>query len=188
MQGKMIIISAPSGSGKTTIVKYIMSLVPNFGFSVSATSRPPREGEKDGTDYFFMSPEEFRNGIITNRFAEWEEVYPGHYYGTLNSEIERIWSEGRHIIFDVDVKGGLSLKKAFGDKALSLFIMPPDIDALGKRLRMRGKDSEEKIEMRVAKAEHELTFAGEFDRVIINDILEIAQAEALKTVTEFLNN
>lgn len=188
MDGKMVIVSAPSGAGKTTIVKHITGIIGSLGFSVSATTRAPRSGEVNGKDYWFMSEEEFRTGIEGQEFVEWEEVYSGYLYGTLKSEIERIWAEGRSVIFDVDVKGGLNLKRIYGGKALSIFIMPPSVDELEKRLRFRGKDSEEKIRMRVDKATEEIGFATRFDEVIINDDLETAKEEAINAVTRFLNS
>ncbi|MBE0674439.1 MAG: guanylate kinase [Bacteroidales bacterium] len=187
MPGKMIIVSAPSGAGKTTIVKYITDNIPSLGFSVSATSRPPRKGETDGKDYYFLSASGFKDGIERGDFVEWEEVYHGHYYGTLKSEVERIWADGMNIIFDVDVKGGIALKRLYADKALSLFIMPPNIEELEKRLRLRGKESEEKIRMRVDKAAEEIGYAGRFDEIIINDDLATAQMKALEIIENFLN-
>jgi guanylate kinase len=186
MKGKMIIFSAPSGAGKTTIVKHITENVHILGFSVSATSRKPRAGEEQGVDYFFMTPEEFRKSISAGNFVEWEEVYRDHYYGTLKSEIDRIWGEGKHIIFDVDVRGGISLKKIFGKRALSIFIMPPSVAELEKRLRNRGKDSDEKIRMRIEKATEEIRYADKFDSIIINDDLEKARKETLVMVSGFL--
>lgn len=188
MDGKMVIISAPSGAGKTTIVKHITGLIDSLGFSVSATTRAPRMGEVYGKDYWFMSEGEFRTGIENGEFVEWEEVYPGCLYGTLRSEIERLWAQGRNVIFDVDVKGGLNLKKIYGQKALAIFVMPPTVDELENRIRFRGKDSEEKIRMRVDKASEEIGFAPRFDEVIINDDLETAKENALNAVTRFLNN
>ncbi|MFO7574869.1 MAG: guanylate kinase [Bacteroidales bacterium] len=187
MDGKMVIVSAPSGAGKTTIVSHITGRIDSLGFSVSATTREPRRGEIDGKDYYFMSGAQFRNGIEKGEFVEWEEVYSGHFYGTLRSEIERLWAEGRNIIFDVDVKGGLNLKRIYSEKALAIFIMPPSVDELEKRLRLRGKDCEEKIRMRVDKAIEEIGFAPRFDQVIINDDLETTKSVAFALVTGFLN-
>ena len=184
--GKLVIFSAPSGSGKTTIVRELLSRFPQFEFSVSATSRAPRGAERDGIDYFFLSPEAFRQAVREDRFVEWEEVYEGTCYGTLRSEVDRIWEKGSVIVFDVDVKGGVNLKKTFGASALSVFIMPPSVEELRRRLVGRGTDSAETIEKRVAKAEQEIAHAPQFDRVIVNDSLEEAVAEAEKTVAEFI--
>jgi guanylate kinase len=187
MQGKMVIVSAPSGAGKTTIVKHITDRIPSLGFSVSATSRLPRTGETDGADYYFLSSDEFRIKIDNNEFVEWEEVYPGQFYGTLMSEVERMWGLNRHIIFDVDVKGGINLKNRFGDVAISVFIMPPSIEELKKRLLLRGKDSHDKIDMRVGKSADEIGYSIDFDAIIINDNLEKAQDEAYNIISRFLN-
>lgn len=184
--GKLIIFSAPSGSGKTTIVHRIMSMIDGLEFSVSATSRQPRGAEQDGKDYYFLSSEEFDRKIAEDAFVEWEEVYAGTKYGTLRSEMERIWSKGHTILFDVDVKGGVRLKNIFGDMALSIFVMPPSIDELRNRLIGRATDSPEKIEQRIAKAGEELTYAEKFDRVIINDDLEVAISEVKEEVTRFI--
>jgi len=186
MSGKLIILSAPSGAGKTTIVKYLLGSGLNLAFSVSATTRSPRGNEKNGIDYFFLSVEDFKKRISLGEFVEWEEVYQDLYYGTLISELERIWNEGNHVLFDVDVKGGISLKKLFGERALSLFIMPPSVEELEKRLTDRGTDSREKISMRVSKAAEELELADQFDDIIINDDLETAKRETLTTVRKFL--
>jgi guanylate kinase len=186
MKEKLVIISAPSGAGKTTIVKHLLMSRLNLSFSVSATTRPKRGTEKDGVDYFFLTVPEFRKRIENNEFVEWEEVYRDLFYGTLKSELERIWDEGNHVLFDVDVKGGINLKKIFGDRAISIFIMPPSVEELGKRLTRRGTDSREKVEMRIEKANKELLLADQFDSVIINDELEKAKETALKTVTAFL--
>ena len=184
--GKLIIFSAPSGSGKTTIVRELLRRIPQLEFSISATSRAPRGTERDGVDYYFLSPDEFRRAVDEERFVEWEEVYPGTCYGTLRSEVDRIWEKGSVIVFDVDVKGGVNLKKTFGASALSVFIMPPSVEELRRRLVGRGTDSAETIEKRVAKAEQEIAHAPQFDRVIVNDSLEEAVAEAEKTVAEFI--
>ena len=184
--GKLIIFSAPSGSGKTTIVRELLRRIPQLEFSISATSRAPRGTERDGVDYYFLSPDEFRRAVDEERFVEWEEVYPGICYGTLRSEVDRIWEKGSVIVFDVDVKGGVNLKKTFGANALSVFIMPPSVEELRRRLVGRGTDSAETIEKRVAKAEQEIAHAPQFDRVIVNDSLEEAVAEAEKTVAEFI--
>lgn len=186
MREKVVIFSAPSGSGKSTIVNHILKLHPEMEFSVSATSRPPRGQEKDGVEYRFLTTEEFRDLIKADKFVEYEEVYEGRYYGTLKSEVERIWEKEHVIIFDVDVKGGVNLKKYFGDKALSVFIQAPSIDVLRERLLKRGTDSLEEIEKRIAKAEEEMTYAGKFDRILINDDMNKAFAEAEKLVNDFL--
>lgn len=183
---KLLIVSAPSGAGKSTIINHLLSLGLPLSFSVSATSRKPRGAEKDGNEYYFISAGEFRRRIAAGEFVEWEEVYTDHYYGTLNSEIKRVHDAGRAVLFDVDVRGGISLKKIFGTDALSLFIMPPSVDELARRLHGRGTDSPEKIRMRVEKAESELNLASSFDRIIINDDLEEAFRETVKAVTDFL--
>ncbi len=182
MSGKVIIFSAPSGAGKSTVVNHLLGLHPEFEFSVSATSRPPRGQERDGVEYYFIDAERFRALIAEDAFVEYEEVYRDRFYGTLKSEVDRIWAKGHVIIFDVDVKGGVSLKKYFGEAALSVLIVPPSLEVLEKRLRGRGTDSEEAIRERLAKAAWELDFAaGKFDRDLVNDKLEdtLAQAEAL---------
>lgn len=184
--GKLIIFSAPSGSGKTTIVKRLLSTFPQFEFSISATSRQPRGEERDGVDYFFLTQEEFRQKVDENAFVEWEEVYNGTCYGTLRSEMERIWAKGNVIIFDVDVMGGINLKRIFGNDACSIFIKAPSVEALRERLIGRGTDSAETIEKRVAKAEFELSKASEFDFVVVNDILDNAVAETEQIITDFL--
>ncbi|HDZ41793.1 MAG TPA: guanylate kinase [Bacteroidetes bacterium] len=187
MYGKLIIVSAPSGSGKTSIVKYLLKHIPDLGFSISATSRFPRKNEKDGSDYYFLSADEFRRKIENDEFVEWEEVYKNTYYGTLRSEINRICDSGRHIIFDVDVKGGLRLKKEFGSRAMSLFIKPPGIDDLRQRLIKRGTDHPREIEIRINKAREEMGKALFFDKIVINDVLERACREALEICEGFLN-
>jgi guanylate kinase len=184
---KLIIVSAPSGAGKTTIVRHLLSLPLPLSFSVSATSRTPRPGEVDGHDYYFLSADKFRQKIEAGEFLEWEEVYPGTYYGTLRSEVERIWNEGKSVVFDVDVIGGLNIKKIYGDKALAVFVQPPSVETLRQRLRNRSTESEDKIATRIAKAEYELSFAPQFDVVLINDKLQAAVAEAGCLVEEFLN-
>ena len=186
MKGKTLIFSAPSGSGKSTIVHHLLDNHPEIEFSVSATSRAPRGEEKDGVDYWFLTEEEFRRRIAEDALVEYQEVYAGSFYGTLKSEVERIWSKGHVIIFDVDVKGGHNLKTYFGDDALSVFIQAPSIEELRRRLVLRGTDSPEAIERRVAKAAEEMTWAPKFDRVLINDDLEKAFAEAEAMVSEFL--
>lgn len=189
MGNKVLIFSAPSGSGKSTIVNHILSLNPgSMEFSVSATSRPPRGEEQDGREYYFLTADEFRKYIAEDRFVEYEEVYEGRFYGTLKSECERIWAAGHVIIFDVDVKGGVSLKKYFGDAALSVFIKAPSVEVLRERLIKRGTDSPEAIEERVAKAEEEMTYQPQFDYVLVNDDLNTAYAESEKVVEDFLDD
>jgi len=186
-QGKLIIFSAPSGAGKTTIVRHLLEQDLNLEFSISATSRGMRHTETDGKDYYFLTPQEFRSKIDNHEFLEWEEVYAGTFYGTLKSEVERIRSNGQNVIFDVDVVGGCNIKKFYGDDALAVFIQPPSIEELRKRLISRSTDSPEVIEKRVAKAEYELTFASQFDRIIVNEHLETAFDEAEKCIREFIN-
>ncbi|HPD95960.1 MAG TPA: guanylate kinase [Tenuifilaceae bacterium] len=186
MDGKLLIFSAPSGAGKTTIVKHLISVFPSLEFSISACSRKPRNGEVNGVDYYFLTPEDFRQRIENNEFVEWEEVYPGLYYGTLWSEVRKIWGKGHHVVFDVDVKGGLNLKKKFPNNSLAVFVMPPSIDDLKQRLLKRGTESEESIGTRIGKAEHEMTFAKQFDKIIVNNQVETAFAEAEKVVTDFI--
>ena len=185
--GKLFVFSAPSGSGKTTIVHHLLNQKKlNLDFSISATSRPKRGKEIDGKDYHFISLDQFKKNIKNNDFAEWEEVYQNNFYGTLNSEIERIWADGKHVIFDIDVVGGLRIKEKFPDKTLAIFVQPPSIVEMEKRLRNRKTDNEEKIQERVAKAERELKSAKDFDVVLINDNLEIAKKEAIKLVSDFI--
>ena len=186
MQGKLIIFSAPSGSGKSTLVQYLMQQGLNLAFSISCTSRAPRGTEQHGVEYYFLSPEEFRQRIQRDEFLEYEEVYTDKFYGTLKSEVERLSEAGYTVVFDVDVKGGVNIKKYYGDRALSLFIQPPSIEELSRRLHGRGTDAEEVIQQRLDKAAYELTFAPQFDRVIVNDDLETAKAEALQVVSEFI--
>jgi guanylate kinase len=186
MQGKLIIFSAPSGAGKTTIVRHLLDKDLNLEFSISATSRGIRHTETDGKDYYFLSPEEFRRKIENNEFLEWEEVYAGTYYGTLKSEVERIRNNGKNVIFDVDVVGGCNIKKYYGDEALAVFVQPPSVEELRNRLVSRSTDSLEVIEKRIAKAEYELTYASQFDCIIVNEHLEIAFEEAEKRIREFL--
>lgn len=185
-QGKLIIFSAPSGSGKTTIVRQLLQIFPQFEFSISATSRAPRGEEKNGIDYFFLSQEEFHQKVAEEAFVEWEEVYNGTCYGTLKSEMQRIWQKGNVIIFDVDVMGGINLKKIFGDKACSIFIMPPSIEELRNRLEGRGTDTAETIEKRVAKADFEISKSEAFDHIVINDRLEDAVTQARNIINNFL--
>lgn len=184
---KMIIVSAPSGAGKTTIVKHLLKTFPQLGFSVSATSRKIREGEKDGREYYYMSSDEFRLMIDNEKLMEWQEVYPGSFYGSQVSEVERITSNGQFPVFDVDVVGGLNIKKMFGDKALAIFIRPPSYEVLESRLRSRATDSEESLQKRLSKAKWELTFEKDFDCVIVNNKLEQAFREAETRVIEFLD-
>lgn len=184
---KAVIFSAPSGSGKSTIVSHILKLHPELKFSVSAASRAPRGDEKNGVAYWFISADEFRKRIADNEFVEYEEVYPGSFYGTLKSEVERIWDNGDAIIFDVDVKGGVNLKKYFGDRALSVFIQAPSVEVLRQRLVSRATDSPEAIERRVAKAAEEMTYADKFDHIIVNDDLQKAYADAERLVSDFLS-
>lgn len=186
-KGKLIIFSAPSGSGKTTIVKQILKLDIPFQFSISATSRPPRDNEIDGRDYYFLTPEIFRKKIKSHEFLEWEEVYKDQYYGTLKSEVERIRESNYHVLFDIDVVGGLNVKKQFGKEALAIFVMPPHIEELEKRLKNRGTENQESLSKRLEKSEHEMTYAPLFDKVIINDELQKAVGETEKIIKEFLN-
>ena len=188
MKGKLIIFSAPSGAGKTTIVKHLLQKGFDLEFSISATSREPRHTETHGKDYYFLSGEEFLSKVENGEFLEWEEVYKGTSYGTLKSEVERIREQGKNVVFDVDVVGGLNIKKYYGDEALAVFVQPPSVEELRNRLVGRSTDSDEKIAMRVAKAEHELSFAPQFDVVIINDKLEDAFVEAEKIISEFLKS
>ena len=184
--GKLVIFSAPSGSGKTTIVRELLKRFDRFEFSISATSRQPRGQEQDGVDYYFLSNDEFRSRVERDEFVEWEEVYAGTCYGTLKSEMERIWNKGNVIVFDVDVMGGINLKRLFGDDACSIFIMPPSVEELERRLRGRGTDSEEVIQKRIAKAEFELSKSGDFDFTVVNDVLADAVAEATQIIDNFL--
>ena len=188
--GKLIIFSAPSGSGKSTIINYLLEEHPELklAFSISATSRPPRGKEQHGVEYFFLSPEEFRQRIDKDEFLEYEEVYPGRFYGTLKAQVEKQSEEGQNVLFDVDVKGGVNIKQYYGNRALSLFIQPPSIEALRSRLEKRGTETPEVINDRIARAEFELGFASQFDKVVINDDLEIAKTETLQIIKDFLNN
>lgn len=185
-KGKVIIFSAPSGAGKTTIVKRILSGISNLEFSVSATSRAPREGEVSGKDYYFLDADDFRKKISEGAFLEWEEVYANSFYGTLKSEPQRIWDGGKHVIFDVDVMGGINIKKIFGSLALSLFIMPPSIEVLKERLTNRGTESPQSLQKRLDKAALEMSYAKQFDRIIVNDNLETAVEEAFSLVNGFI--
>ncbi|TCK83108.1 guanylate kinase [Albibacterium bauzanense] len=189
MEGKLIIFSAPSGAGKTTIVKHLLSKFPDkLAFSISASTRQPRTNEVDGKDYYFISKEAFLHKIAHKEFVEFEEVYSGTFYGTLRSEIDRIWASGKIVIFDIDVIGGLHLKKKFGKQALAIFVQPPSLDILIHRLRSRGTDSEDKLKERIAKADKELKFSSEFDIILENDNLEDACIQAEKLVESFYTN
>jgi guanylate kinase len=186
MPGKALIFSAPSGSGKTTIVKHLLKNNSDLGFSISASTRDKRgRTEKDGKDYHFLSPEEFKKKIDENEFIEWEEVYEGNFYGTLKSEIERIWKEGKNVIFDVDVKGGISLKQYFGDRALAIFVKVPSMEVLEQRLKGRSTESEDSLSRRLFKAKFEMTFQDKFDKVLLNEDLETSLAEAQRLYDEF---
>ncbi len=187
MPGKLIIFSAPSGSGKSTIINYLMGQGLHLAFSISATSRPPRGKERDGVEYFFLSPEEFRRRIAAGEFLEYEEVYKDRFYGTLKAQVERQLSQGQNVVFDVDVNGGCRIKEFYGDRALSMFIQPPSVEELRRRLEGRGTDSPEVINDRIARAEYELSLAPRFDTIVVNDDLEKAEAEALNKIKTFLN-
>jgi guanylate kinase len=188
-RGKLIIFSAPSGTGKSTIISWLMKEHKelNLAFSISCTSRAPRGTEQNGVEYFFLTPEEFRMRIEDDEFLEYEEVYEDRFYGTLKSQVERQLEAGQNVVFDVDVKGGVNIKNFYGDKALSIFIQPPSIGELRRRLESRGTDAPDVIDQRIARAEFELTFAEKFDRIVINDILEYAEADALEIIQTFLN-
>lgn len=186
IQGKLIIFSAPSGAGKTTIVHHILKHYPNIKFSVSATTRALRGEEQHGKDYYFVSKEDFLHKVAKHEFVEFEEVYSGTFYGTLKSEIERIWNQGNHVIFDLDVEGGLRLKKKYGEHAIAIFVQPPSLDVLKERLRGRGTDSEEKLRERILKAEKELSYASKFDVILHNDDLTTACTQAEKLIADFL--
>lgn len=184
--GKCIILCAPSGAGKTSITKFLLEQNLNLAFSTSACTREKRANEIDGVDYYFLSPEEFKNEIENNKFVEWEEVYKDSFYGTLTTEVERIWDNGKNVIFDVDVEGGLSLTKYFGENALAIFIQPPSLEVLEERLRKRGTESEELLQKRLDKATNELSFSKWFDTIVINEDLNTAQQEILTIVRAFL--
>ncbi len=188
MEGKLFIFSAPSGSGKSTIVQHLKKLRMGLAFSISATSRQPREGEMNGREYHFITPEQFQAEIDNNAFLEWEEVYPGQYYGTLRREVERIWKRGEHVLFDIDVLGGMNLKKEFGEKACSIFVKPPSLKVLEQRLRDRGTDDQASLKKRIDKAEFEMQYATQFDHILVNDSLEDALSEAEALVRKFLEN
>ena len=185
-KGKLIIFSAPSGSGKSTIINYLLTQNLNLAFSISATSRPPRGTEKHGVEYFFLTPEEFKQRIANNEFLEYEEVYENRFYGTLKEQVEKQLAAGQNVVFDVDVVGGCNIKKFYGERALSVFIQPPSIEELHNRLVGRGTDAPDVIESRIAKAELELSFADKFDVIIVNDELEKAEAETLKIIQDFI--
>jgi len=185
-QGKLIVFSAPSGSGKTTIVKNLLTRDLDLEFSISAASRDPRPNEVNGKDYHFISLEDFRKKIADDEFVEWEEVYTNNFYGTLKSEIQRIWDSGRHVIFDIDVIGGLNIKKQYPDNTLAIFVQPPSVEELKKRLEGRATETPEKIAMRVAKAEEEIQYAEKFDYTLYNDVLEVAQDEAAQLIKKFI--
>ncbi len=186
-KGKLLIFSAPSGSGKTTIVKHLLQTIDNVTFSISATSREKRMGETDGKDYFFITPEAFRDRISNNEFLEWEEVYSGSYYGTLKSEVDKLLNQGRNVIFDVDVLGGLNIKQQYGSQALAVFVKVTSIEILYERLWKRSTDTEENIQKRMAKAKYEMEFVDKFDYVLINDGLETAKKEITEIVLNFIN-
>ena len=188
-RGKLIIISAPSGTGKSTIIGWLMKEHPelNLAFSISCTSRAPRGTEQNGVEYFFLTPEEFRTRIEDDEFLEYEEVYTDRFYGTLKSQVEKQLEAGQNVVFDVDVKGGVNIKKFYGDEALSIFIQPPSVNELRRRLENRATDAPDVIDQRIARAEFELTFADKFDKVVINDILEYAEADALSAIQQFLS-
>lgn len=185
-KGKLIIFSAPSGSGKSTIINYLLTQHLNLAFSISATSRAPRGSERDGVEYYFLTPDEFRRRIAAGDFLEYEEVYADKFYGTLKSEVERLTTTGKNVLFDVDVVGGLNIKRFYGERALSVFIQPPSLAELRRRLEHRATDAPEVIESRLAKAEYELSFAPKFDRIVVNDELDRACQEVLSVVRNFL--
>jgi guanylate kinase len=189
MRGKLIIFSAPSGTGKSTIISWLMKEHKelNLAFSISCTSRAPRGTEQNGVEYFFLTPEEFRTRIEDDEFLEYEEVYTDRFYGTLKSQVEKQLEAGQNVVFDVDVKGGVNIKKFYGDEAMSIFIQPPSVNELRRRLERRATDAPDVIDQRIARAEFELTFADKFDKVIINDILEYAEADALAAIQQFLS-
>lgn len=187
-KGKIIIISAPSGTGKSTIINRIIADTSlDLQFSISATSREPRKGEAHGVNYYFFTEDDFRKAVADGRFVEWEEVYPGRFYGTLRSEIDRITSAGHNVIMDVDVKGGVNIKRIMGADALSVFVQPPSVETLRQRLEARATDTPEQIEQRVAKAEYEMAFAPQFDRTVVNDDLHTAVEDVRKLVKDFIN-
>lgn len=186
MNRKLIVVSAPSGAGKTSIVRYLLEQNPQLSFSISATTRAKREAEVDGRDYYFISVSEFQKRIQNEDFLEWQEVYKGQYYGSLKSEVDRLCAEGKVVVFDVDVLGGLNIKKYYGEEALAIFVQPPTVDALKERLMGRGTESPESLQKRLDKAEYELSFAPQFDVILINDKLEAARTEANQLIRDFL--
>ena len=186
MQGKVIVVSAPSGAGKTSIVRHLLQAVPELNFSISATTRRKRDYEEDGKDYYFITPDQFKERLANDEFLEWQEVYKNQYYGSLKCEVERIWNNGQTVIFDVDVLGGLNIKKFYGDNALAVFIEPPTIEELVNRLKKRGTETAESLKKRVDKAEYEMSFANQFDRIVLNDDLKTAQQEMIDLVRDFL--
>jgi guanylate kinase len=186
--GKMVIVAAPSGAGKTTIVRHLLSVFPRLAFSISACSRAKRKGERDGEDYYFLSVDQFKEKIKKNEFLEWEEVYPDSYYGTLRSEVERLWEAGRHVIFDIDVKGAVNLKKYFPERSITIFIQPPSVQALEERLRERNTESPGLLEQRISKAKEELSYADKFDKIILNVDLKRAFSDTEKVVSDFLGD
>lgn len=188
MDGKLVIVSAPSGAGKTTLIKDLLDRGVNLEFSISATTRKPRGNEVDGREYYFLSPADFNDKLENDQFVEWEEVYTDHRYGTLKSELERIWTKGNHVLFDVDVKGAMNLKSIFGKRAISIFIKPPSVSELEKRLFARATDDVEKIQMRVNKAQEELKLAEQFDYIVVNDNLEEAKRGLYSIVMAFLGD
>ena len=185
-EGKALIFSAPSGAGKTTIVRHLMSITSELDFSISATTRAPREGEQHGKDYYFLDAEDFRQRIDSGQFLEWEEVYEGTYYGTLRSELDRIWNAGKHVVFDVDVEGGLNLKKELGSQAMAVFVKVRDLEVLRGRLKKRGSETEESLDRRVKKAAFEMSYQDRFDFVLINDDLDQAKQQAEREVITFI--
>ncbi len=187
-QGKLVIVSAPSGAGKTTLVKHLLQSDLNLAFSISAASRAKRPGEQNGVDYYFLTVDDFIKKIEKNEFLEWEEVYEGQFYGTLRSEVERLWAAGKHVIFDVDVEGGMNIKEQYGHRALAVFIMPPSVEQLEIRLRNRHTENDESLKIRITKAIQELGYADRFDVVVVNDNLERAKAEVYEVVKRFLCN
>lgn len=187
-KGKLIIFSAPSGSGKTTLAKHVLSNIKNISFSISACSRKARDGEINGRDYYFLSIDEFKNKVFNDEFIEWEEVYENHFYGTLISEVEKQREKGKHVLFDVDVIGGVNIKKKYGNEALAIFVKPPSVKALIDRLYSRSTDSTEAINTRIKKAEYELSFEDQFDITIVNDDLESAKKQTLNIVSSFINS
>lgn len=185
-EGKALIFSAPSGAGKTTIVRHLMSSISDLDFSISATTRSPREGEQHGKDYYFLESTEFLQRIDSEQFLEWEEVYDGTYYGTLRSELERIWATGKHVVFDVDVEGGINLKEALGSRALSVFVKVQDVETLRSRLKKRGSETEESLNRRIQKATIEMSYEDRFDFVLVNDVLDLAKKQVENKVLNFI--